>query len=319
MNRKLIKLIKILSADYFTPFSLLEQKFNLSELSLFQSIKLLNEYGIKVIYNNIGCRLEENIIFLDPKKIKPNINTDLNMLEILETVDSTNDFLKRRPYIYDIYQICISEHQSSGKARLDRKWYSPFGLNIYLSLKYNFPQRTISLSGISLAIGLGIIKCLNSLRIAKEKFFIKWPNDIYFKGKKIAGILTEIINESDKSYSIIIGIGLNVNMHQHDKKVNNNWTSMKMISTQYYDRNVISTLLINQIIQDLETFYVTGLDGYLHEWKRNDYLFGKKVKFVSSNQEVIGSCVGIDKLGRLLIMNKEKQVNSFCSGDILIM
>jgi len=138
------------------------------------------------------------------------INDHFEIDYLLET-ESTNDEIASlemnhtRPW-----KVVVAEKQSAGKGRLGRIWESPPHKNLYFSikipLKNNFKVEQSALA--NLVAALSLYKTLSNFHIPSLR--IKWPNDLYIKNKKIAGILSELI-QKEEHYYFIIGVGLNVN------------------------------------------------------------------------------------------------------------
>lgn len=190
-------------------------------------------------------------------------------LDILNTTDSTNTYLQQQTQS-DQYHICIAEHQQKGKARFNRQWYSPFGENIYLSIKTTLQKSLNELSGLSLSISTVIIKTLLAL-FPKLTPLIKWPNDIYVLDKKLSGNLIEVKRELDFKSQVIIGIGLNVNM-QYTSSIDQPWISLYQITGFNIDRNIIIIELVKNLIAGLQKFEKIGFKGFINKYSDYDYL-----------------------------------------------
>ena len=318
INKNLFGVVKILFNEEFITGTEIGKKLNISRTAVWKIIKILSNYGVDIITDNqLGYKIKDKILLLDQDTILKGINFNSITLDIFQSVVSTNEYLKS---VCDSgYQnhVCLSEYQSGGNARLGRNWYSPFAQNIYLSIKHKFRKDISAISGLSLVLGISIIKSLLSLNLP-NKFLIKWPNDIYYEDKKILGILTEVIGESNGDCNAIIGIGLNVNMMHLPNSNNINWTSLKKITGENFDRNEICVLLINNIIRDLEKFNILGFQYYLDEWKYYDYLAGKQISVTNHNNVIEGEYIGIDEGGNLLIKDNSNKIITLYSGDTSI-
>ena len=164
-------------------------------------------------------RLKQPLLLLDQKKIltalPENLQTKIG-LDIYSQLPSTNQYLlddNDRNYTQPVF--CLAEMQTAGKGRMGRQWHSPFGQNIYCSLRWDLPVGVCQLSGLSLVIGLAVLKALQQFD-PSLLLELKWPNDIFARGKKLGGILIEMLAKSSGSCSVIIGIGLNCNMLNDD-------------------------------------------------------------------------------------------------------
>ncbi|ANE41490.1 biotin--acetyl-CoA-carboxylase ligase [Fervidobacterium ngatamarikiense] len=127
-------------------------------------------------------------------------------IEVLYEVDSTNEFLKRNYKSFHDGAIVVAIKQTAGKGRMGRTWYSPEG-GLWYSVLFK-PKVHISLHAYTKVFSVAIVEVLKKLKV---KAYIKWPNDIYYDGKKLAGILSEAVSVNDRVVAIIVGIGINVN------------------------------------------------------------------------------------------------------------
>jgi BirA family biotin operon repressor/biotin-[acetyl-CoA-carboxylase] ligase len=103
------------------------------------------------------------------------------ILHVLDTVDSTNRFLKDQPSVNGI-QLCCAESQTAGRGRFGRVWHSPYGENLYFSVRFQIKGELSQWSGLSLVVSLAVIASLKMLGV-DAPLSVKWPNDILWKGK----------------------------------------------------------------------------------------------------------------------------------------
>jgi BirA family transcriptional regulator, biotin operon repressor / biotin---[acetyl-CoA-carboxylase] ligase len=316
-NENLFKVVCALSNEKYMNGAEMARHLGISRTAIWKIIRVLINYGIDIISDNkLGYKINQKLILLDRDAIGKEIDYNPTNLDIFESINSTNEFLKNTQHQDYQNHICLAEHQSGGNARLNRSWDSPFGQNLYLSIKYHFKKDISAISGLSLIAGLSVIRALSQLNIS-NKFKIKWPNDIYYEDKKIAGILTEVVGESYGGCMAIIGIGLNVNMTKLSNENVINWTSLKKITGEYFDRNKICISLINNIIKDIEKFNIMGLEYFLNDWNECDYLADKKITVKNGEKSIEGEYKGIDAQGNLLL-KVDGTITTLYSGDTSI-
>ena len=256
---------------------------------------------------------------LDQKKIEILTHEKSMLIEVFEKLPSTQDYLKA--FIGNMQtRLCIAEHQTKARGRFDRHWYAPFGKNIYLSMLYAFHQDISELGGLSLIVGLSLCKTLNTLYTLTHPILMKWPNDLLCDNKKMAGILVEVKAEAHGISHTNIGIGVNVNMLNDDKKITGQmWTSLQKLTGQYHDRNVLIAALINQLLIDLNTFSQQGFEPFLKEWNHYDLLYNKSITLKMGNHEFTGIAQGLNENGHLLVkLNDTQEIKAFSSGDTTI-
>jgi BirA family biotin operon repressor/biotin-[acetyl-CoA-carboxylase] ligase len=236
-------------------------------------------------------------------------------LHLFNSLDSTNTWLKKNG---DCGEVCVAEQQTAGRGRRGNEWLSPDAENIYLSLKWCFDKAPCHLSLLSLRVGLSIAKALQAVGLSGHG--VKWPNDIYWQGLKMGGILIESVAFSKKSaskQSLIIGIGLNINMPlSAGKQIDQPWVSLNTILGQQIDRHHLLALLLEHLMIDLQRFDTLNLAQFQTEWQQWDMLNGKQVKILQQHQESAGIVRGIDAQGRIVIELLSGQLAHYSSAEI---
>jgi BirA family biotin operon repressor/biotin-[acetyl-CoA-carboxylase] ligase len=132
------------------------------------------------------------------------------VLDVYWELDSTSSELQRRGANAPDLSVVTAETQTAGRGRRGRNWLSPPGLNLYLSCLKRFDAGFASLSGLSLATGVIVLRALHALGIDGAR--LKWPNDVLTESGKLAGILVELSGEYQGPCAAVIGIGLNVRL-----------------------------------------------------------------------------------------------------------
>lgn len=309
-----LKLIKLLSDNKIYSNYELSCLFGLNLLDINQYIQILKNFGLNIdtsISNR--CRLLDYLVLLNKKKIISKINNS-NLL-VVPVVDSTNNYLLHNINKLNFGHVCISEYQYSGRGRCGRKWFSPFGLNLYMSMYWKLKKSPSTITSISLVVAIVIAEILQSLGIKKIK--LKWPNDIYLNNCKLAGILVELINKIGNEYCIIIGIGINLFMHSiKTVYINSNWISLKNLNINI-DRDNLASIIINSLYKELQLFESEGLKPFMTRWFVLDYFVNRQIKLVIGNKEIHGISRGIDNQGALLL-DQYGQIKSCVIGEMSI-
>ena len=216
-----------------------------------------------------------------------------------DSIESTNLFLSNRPFTKKV-QLCVSREQTQGKGQYGRHWESQRDSSILFSIRRNFPQEC-NLNGLSLVVGLAIVKVIEQECLV-EGFKIKWPNDIYFESKKLAGVLLENQMQSGNQ-SVVIGVGINYSIDQ-SMIFEIPWTDLAKITKTLPDIQLLTAKIINNILVVSEHFNEFGFDDFQSEWKRYDMLKGKKVKCTDLVESFEGQVVGVSAQGALIILTK---------------
>jgi len=228
-----------------------------------------------------------------------------------DSIESTNLFLTNRPFTNKI-QLCVTREQTQGKGQHGSHWESQRDGSILFSIRRNFPQES-NLNGLSLIVGLAIVKVLEKECLV-EGFKIKWPNDIYFESKKLAGVLLENQMQSG-SQSVVIGVGMNYS-------IGNNmifeipWTDLAKITKTLPDIKLLTAEIINNILVMSEHFSAFGFNDFQPDWKSYDMLQGKKVKCTDLKDSFEGEVLGVSSKGALKIFTKDGVKELYSSRHI---
>lgn len=230
---------------------------------------------------------------------------------VFDEIDSTNEYLLAHYGELRSGTVCLAESQSAGRGRRGRQWYSPLGQNLYFSMlwKYPLPQNE-QISSLSLVVALVIAETFEELGV--QNIQIKWPNDIYYQGKKAGGILIE--SKMDRNgMAIVIGIGLNLAMNTIDPKIVNQ--PYADFAQYHFDRNELAATLAKRLQQMLSDFPMSSLENYLERWRKFDCFYQKAVKLVTATTEIHGISQGINQNGELLL-EIDGKVQAFAIGEM---
>lgn len=197
--------------------------------------------------------------------------------------------------------------QSQGKGQRGNKWESDPNQNILCSLLIR-PER-IRLSEqhyMNLVVGLAVVDLLDKLFPTKK--FLKWPNDIYVRERKIGGILIENNVKNGTIESSIIGIGLNINQSQFST---DSATSVLLETNQFYRIEEV----LEQLLCQIEKWYIELKIGDTTKIKSRYYerlmWMNELHEFKSKNESFSGEIQGIDEHGRLLIEKGDGKTYAF--------
>ncbi len=236
----------------------------------------------------------------------------------MDETDSTNNFIKlNHEKLKKDYPLAVfAESQLSGRGREDRKWYSLKNKGIYCSIGIDI-KSIKNLNFLSLAVGVAISEFLTS--ITEVQYTIKWPNDILFKNKKIAGILIENII-IDTKISSVIGIGLNVNNDLNDfpDELQDKVTSLKIIKAKQFDLPLMRSELLRYVfkwLSILEANENERISQNFNELSRD--LIDKKISFHYNKKVIKGVYKGIGKNGGIILEDSKKKKKTFFSGEIV--
>ena len=299
------------------PYSL-SQVCRLLELdvsTLLIQLQALEQKGILIKYDRQICQLLQKTELLDARtildKLPPSIYQQLSKIIILPSTESTNTYLLQYPTHRPI--VCLAEYQTQGRGRRGKQWLSPYASGICLSVKYRYSNPTIPLNCLSLAISVAVARFLYTLGISDV--VVKWPNDIWWQERKLAGLLVETKLVNKHCYDIVVGIGLNVRIPHVD--IEQAWIDLQTILPHPISRNDIAAHLIEHILITLQDYEKHGFHSYIVDWERFDFLKGKKITLLTTSGTVSGQVYGIDEDGALRVKVGQK-VKSFYSGEVSV-
>ncbi len=220
-----------------------------------------------------------------------------------EETDSTNTELLKHKIATSI---AITEFQSQGRGQRDHQWQSPHAKNLLFSIALKRPVDK-HLGLIPIQVGLAIKSTLNTA--GYNEIELKWPNDIFYKKRKLGGILIEAITEQAHSL-LVIGVGLNVNMSVTQ---NDTFIALKQTGHQEIDRTDLLSHCITAIYNILSHEKTNTIEAF-----NNAHLFHlKKIRFKHHHKIINGHCQGINSAGQLVIKTPDG-ASSFSTGSIML-
>ena len=221
-------------------------------------------------------------------------------IEVHAEVDSTNAQLLRDRG--DSPRACLAEHQSAGRGRQGRRWISPFGANLCLSLKWHFETTPSAVAALSIAAGVAVARSLAERGLSSVG--LKWPNDVLVHERKLAGILVERRARPGGGSTIVVGVGVNVGIsREQGMAIDRPWTSVAEVLqlASPVDRNRLAASLLSHLTLALQVFSTQGVEPFRGGWSRLDVLRGRTVRALSPQGAVEGVAEGIAEDGTLLL------------------
>ncbi|WP_312458262.1 bifunctional biotin--[acetyl-CoA-carboxylase] ligase/biotin operon repressor BirA [Pseudescherichia sp.] len=307
-----LTLIAILADGEFHSGEQLGERLGMSRAAINKHVQTLRDWGVDVFtVPGKGYSLPEPIQLLSQEFISSQINQ--GQVAVLPVIDSTNQYLLDRIGTLQSGDACVAEYQQAGRGRRGRKWFSPFGANLYLSMYWRLEQGPAAAIGLSLVIGIVMAEVLRDLGASQVR--VKWPNDLYLQDRKLAGILVELTGKTGDAAQIVIGAGINLAMRQVESDViNQGWINLQEAGIAI-DRNTLAARLINELRAALELFEQEGLTPYLSRWEKLDNFINRPVKLIIGDKEIVGISRGIDTQGALLL-EQDGAVKAWMGGEI---
>ncbi|MCW8988760.1 MAG: bifunctional biotin--[acetyl-CoA-carboxylase] ligase/biotin operon repressor BirA [Gammaproteobacteria bacterium] len=318
-------LLKILADGKYHSGSELGNQFGVSRAAIWKLMqKIENGLGLAVFaVKGKGYRLQQSLELLDKNIILDNLSeataSQLTHFDVLFEVDSTNTYLNNKSFDGATSgYLVLAEHQTKGQGRRGRTWVSPFGGNVYFSLLWRFQNGPAQLGCLGLVIAVAIVRVLHRLGITDAG--VKWPNDIYWHDKKLAGILLEMRGEATGPCAVTIGVGVNIAMPVNDKdaidKIDQPWVDLESILKTKVKRNHVAAMFVDEVFKVLNVFPQQHKELLL-EWENMDVLKGQAIEVHLANDIVVGTALGINSAGALRLQANGKEM-IFHSGEVSI-
>ena len=316
MNKTIIQMLIDSDSEYVSGQNI-SDKLGITRAAVWKRISKLKELGFEIeSVTKKGYKLLSYPDILNKELIEIGMKSDFigHSVEVLESVDSTNDYAKKKAKELVDGSVIISLEQVKGKGRRGRSFHSGKGDGIYLSiiLKPGFePTKAPFITSIA---GAALVNTFNKFNIQTK---IKWPNDVLINSKKVAGILTEMSADMEFIEYIVLGVGINVSGLEFPSELKNIATSLKL---EGYDVKKLS--IIWQFIYEFELLYNLYLNENTSEvvniLRNNSSVIGKQINVHYMNEIESAIAVDINNQGALIIKTQEGEVKELSSGEISI-
>lgn len=300
----------------------ISDKLHISRNAVHKHVKSLRERGYTIVgVSRRGYRLEE-----EPVRLVMPFITEMTKgtmftrgFRYYDEIESTNVEAKEMARNgAPEGTVVIAECQTAGRGRLGRRWTSPAGKGLLFSVVLR-PKLAMTQAHL-FTIVAAVAACDGIEGQVDAGVQIKWPNDLFIKGKKAGGILLEVSGEQDEVEWIVAGIGLNANTEYTDLPVALRRTaiSLKMATGQLVDRSELLGRILLALEQRYHQAVRSGFEPALREFRRRDYLLKRSVSVQTRKGPVVGEASGIDDHGALLVQLPHRHVRRFHSGDVTL-
>lgn len=235
-------------------------------------------------------------------------------ITVLPVVGSTNDWLRSAVSAgADVRQAVTTECQIAGKGRLGRSWATPVGGSIALSLGMRLQRTAPQLGGLSLVIGLAVVDALDPDGVLG--LGLKWPNDVLADGRKLGGILIEILTAASDQTELMIGIGINHRLPRAvvdtiDKAV----IDLQSLG-QRTPRNALIAAIMDRVDVFVTEFEQSGFAPFADAFRAAHQYHGREARVLGADSTVEGVVQGVDTQGRLLLATANG-VRHFNAGEV---
>ncbi|SDF17333.1 biotin--[acetyl-CoA-carboxylase] ligase [Sporolituus thermophilus] len=320
MRTRILELLRQHAGHYVSGEEISKQ-LAVSRTAVWKHIQALKNAGYDIeAHSRLGYSLRQAPDLLLPAEIAARLKTTVFGKEIryFAEIGSTNNEAKRLAAEgCPEGLIVVAEAQNTGRGRLARGWFSPFGKGIWLSVVLRPSFHPLDAPKCTLMAAVALTKAIH--KVTDAPCGIKWPNDILYEGKKLVGILTEMSAEMDAINYVVIGMGINVNIapDEFPPELRDIATSVAAAA----GRPVSRLALLAEVLAELETVYCLavsqGFDPVLDEWRKLSITLGQQVNVLAPGETFTGIAVNIDNEGALLV-DTGQGVRRVLAGDVSI-
>lgn len=315
------KLIKILADGRFHSGEKLGEQLGVSRTAVWKHLRKLESMGLSLervrgTGYKIAAGTELLAVAVIEQQLMPATRRALKSIALFTSLESTNTYARQHASEQPSHGLLVlAEHQSAGRGRRGKRWVSPFGSHLAMSLVWEFEARPHALEGLSLAVGVAIKRALATYGVAGVQ--LKWPNDIYFDGKKIAGILLEMVVDPMGHCSVIIGVGINFQLCElQAQSIDQAWTDVASHLAADGSRNTLCAAIIDNLVDVLSAFVADGFAPYQQEWKDADAWHGKRCTLSTARDSTTGTALGVDERGALIMQLDDGRESRFMGGEL---
>jgi BirA family biotin operon repressor/biotin-[acetyl-CoA-carboxylase] ligase len=303
MKKEIIKLLHTAGEDGFVSGEEISQKLGVSRTAVWKHIKALKELGYTIKSQpKKGYKLERVPDFLLPEEIELNLDSSLFSKKIayFKEVDSTNDEAKRFASLgYPEGTLVVAEKQVKG---------------IWCSFVLRPDITPPEASKLTIIAAVSLVTVLQKQYGLEVK--IKWPNDVMYNNKKLAGILTELSADVERVNYIVVGTGINVNTQDFPPEIEQLAISLKQITGKTYNRVMLLCSYLQQFEKDYQLFVDGNFQQIISKWKTYSETLGKRILVKGINQSFEGIALDIDADGRLIVKKEDGTEVRVNSGDV---
>ena len=229
--------------------------------------------------------------------------TWIDRVHFFETVDSTNNAAIAHAAMLGepLTELFVAEKQTGGRGRGSNQWWSDEGALTWSVLTLPIETPACQLPQVSLTMGLAICDAVDNFLAGDVA--LKWPNDVYLNGRKVAGILIELASGTPKR--LVIGVGLNVNNSVQNAPDELRTTAISMVEAaseqgHHFDRTAVLLDCLRQIERQLNRF-VNRDPSLTSDWRARSLLTGRQIRLTTPRQDITGVCNGLSDDGGLLL------------------
>ncbi len=311
--------LRLLADGEFRSGEAMARALGVSRATVWNALHGLDGAGLEIFkVRGRGYRLSQPLAWLERAAIERELGVHAGefSIEVLDLAASTNTLLMERAAVgAGGGSVVAAEWQTHGRGRRGRIWHATPGAALTFSVLWRFQQGAGALSGLSLAVGVAVTRTL--ARFGVSEAGLKWPNDVIWRGRKLAGMLIEMQGEVNGPSAAVIGIGLNCRLPDAlRERIDQPVVDLAQIIDAVPDRNRVIALLLVEIAQVIEQFADSGFAPLRDEWQSHHVYQDKPVRLsLPDAGSIDGTARGVDDTGALLL-ETGSGVRRVHSGDV---
>ena len=325
MNKLAFPILAVLADGKFHSGEALAQRFGVTRATVYNAMQSVETLGITVFsVRGRGYRLPKPVTLLDADEIVQACGEYAPWfhVQVMAQVDSTNRYLMQESARGVAHGTCVAAQiQTAGRGRRGRSWLSQLGGSLTFSLLWRFQCGAAGLSGLSLVVGLALVRALHDLGLTDVQ--LKWPNDLLVKHQgqwhKLGGILIELQGDMEGPSAAVIGIGLNLEIEtEMRQQIDQPVMGLNALFGQAMDPNLLLGRCLSQLAMHLNQFAEHGFAYFQSEWTTYHAFHQQPVNLLlASGQVVPGQVLGVAEEGSLLVETAAGQ-QRFNAGEISV-
>jgi BirA family biotin operon repressor/biotin-[acetyl-CoA-carboxylase] ligase len=318
------QLLNLLADGEFHSGEVLARRLGVSRASIFNALAGVADQGVALQrIRGRGYRLARPWQRLEQSEVKRWLGKDAGRfdIEILPQAASSNTLLLQRASHVAANggapsgSVLAVELQTAGRGRMGRTWHSGLGTALTFSLLWRFDRGLNALSGLSLAVGVAVVRALNS--VGAQGVQLKWPNDIMTGQGKLAGVLIEAQGDMLGPSAAVIGIGLNCTLPASlAPQIGQPACALDEICAAMPTRNQLLAVLLVELAGVLRQFAHDGFAAFRDEWEGYHIHQDMPIRLhMADGQTVNGIARGISVSGELCV-DTGQETRCFNSGEV---
>lgn len=326
MSQLTFPILHLLADGQFHSGEVLAQRFKVTRATIWTAVKHAESLGVEVFsVRGRGYKLPQAIELLDKNLVLAAIGEQREWFNVhlLDEVASTNTYLMQQKSA--AHATCIAAHvQTKGKGRRGRTWVSQLGASLTFSLLWRFQCGAAALSGLSLAVGVALIRAFNSLGVNDAQ--LKWPNDVLVledytseknTPKKLAGILIELQGDLEGPSAAVIGVGVNLNLPKNVlSSIDQPAVDLVNVSAKSINQSELLGVILKHFSDVLSAFESHGFIGLRDEWLSYHAYQNKPVRMLLPNGTDVQGVVKSVADDGILLVETALGLQRFSAGEI---